>query len=94
MTDESVGLIRQCRDLFLFYLFIFFAILTLKWKRGAVKKYVLCCPWRKQVWNGQSMAHADFRGTPTYFAVIKMIISGKYVNQNMLKISLIFWKNL
>jgi len=30
------------------------------------------------------MAHADFRGTPTYFAVFKMIISSKNVNQNML----------
>jgi len=32
------------------------------------------------------MAHADFRGTPTYFAVFIMRISSKNVNQNMLKI--------
>jgi len=32
------------------------------------------------------MTHADFRGTPTYFAVFKMMISSKNVNQNMLKI--------
>jgi len=39
------------------------------------------------------MAHADFiRGTPTYFAVFKMMISSKNVNQNMLKNSLFFEK--
>jgi len=32
------------------------------------------------------MAYADFRGKPTYFAVFKMMISSKNVNQNMLKI--------
>jgi len=32
------------------------------------------------------MAHADFRGTTTYFAVFKMMISSKNVNQNILKI--------
>jgi len=32
------------------------------------------------------MAHADLRGTPTYFAVFKIMISSKNVNQNMLKI--------
>jgi len=26
-------------------------------------------------WNERPMAHADFRGTPTYFAVFKMMIS-------------------
>jgi len=31
-----------------------------------------------------------FKGTPTYFAVFKMIISSKNVNQNMLKNSLFF----
>jgi len=36
------------------------------------------------------MAHADFRGTPTYFAVFKMMISSKKVNQNMLKIPYFF----
>jgi len=30
------------------------------------------------------MAHVSFRGTPTYFAVVKMMISSKNVNQNML----------
>jgi len=41
------------------------------------------------------MAHAGFRGTPTYFAVFKIMISSKNVNQNMLKNSLIFFeKNL
>jgi len=39
------------------------------------------------------MAHADFRGAPTYFAVFKMMISSKNVNQNMLKNSLFFEKN-
>jgi len=38
------------------------------------------------------MTHADFRGTPTYFVVFKMIISSKYVNQNMFKNSLFFEK--
>jgi len=32
------------------------------------------------------MAHEDFRGTPTYFTVFKMLISSKNVNQNMLKV--------
>jgi len=32
------------------------------------------------------MAYADFRDAPTYFAVFKMMISSKNVNQNMLKI--------
>jgi len=36
--------------------------------------------------DGRPMAHADFRGTPTYFAVYKIILS-KNVNQNMLKIT-------
>jgi len=31
------------------------------------------------------MTHVDFRGTPTYFAVFKMMILSKNVNQNMLK---------
>jgi len=42
------------------------------------------------------MAHADFRGTLTYLAVFKMMISSKNVNQNMLKIPYFFekiWKN-
>jgi len=38
------------------------------------------------------MAHADFRGTPTYFSVFKMMISSKNVNQNMLKIPYCFEK--
>jgi len=38
--------------------------------------------------------YADFRGTPTYFAVFKMMFSSKNVNQNMLKNSLFFRKNL
>jgi len=38
------------------------------------------------------MAHADFRGTPTYFAVLKMMISSKNVNQNTLKNSFLFLK--
>jgi len=32
--------------------------------------------------------HADYRATPTYFAVLKTMISSKNVNQNMLKIPL------
>jgi len=36
------------------------------------------------------MAHADFKGTPTYFAVFNMMISSINVNQNMLKISYFF----
>jgi len=32
------------------------------------------------------MAQAAFRGTPTYLAVFKMMISSKNVNQNVLKI--------
>jgi len=41
-------------------------------KKGAVKNYVLCCGRSK--WDGWPMANADFRGTPTYFAVFKMMI--------------------
>jgi len=41
------------------------------------------------------MAHADFRGIPTYFEVFKMMISSKNVNKNnMLKIPYFFEKNL
>jgi len=40
--------------------------------------------WSK--WDEQPMAHADFRGKPTYFTVFKMMISSKNVNQNILKI--------
>jgi len=40
------------------------------------------------------MARADVRGTPTYFAVFKMMISSKNVNQNMLKIPYFYKKNL
>jgi len=36
------------------------------------------------------MTHADFRGTPIYFAVFKMMISRKNGNQNMLKIPYFF----
>jgi len=36
------------------------------------------------------MAHADFRGTPTYFAAFKMMNSSKNLNQNMLKIPYFF----
>jgi len=42
-------------------------------------------------WDGRLMAHVDFRGAPTYFAVfMMMMISSKTVNQNMLKISYFF----
>jgi len=51
--------------------FFFFAILTLKWKRGAVKNTCFAVPGGSKR-NGRPMAHADFRGTPTYFAVFKM----------------------
>jgi len=51
--------------------FVFFAILTLKWKRGAVKNTCFAFTGRSK-WDGRSMAHADFRGTPTYFTVFKM----------------------
>jgi len=37
------------------------------------------------------MAHADFSGIPTYFAVFKMMISRKNINQKCLKF-LIFLK--
>jgi len=40
------------------------------------------------------VVHAAFRGTPTYFAVFKMMISSKNVNENMLKIPYFFEKNL
>jgi len=42
-------------------------------------------------WDGRSMAHADFRGIPTYFAVFKMMHSSKNVNQNTLKIPYFFF---
>jgi len=38
------------------------------------------------------MAYVDFRGTPTYFVVFKMMISSKIENQNMLKIPYSFEK--
>jgi len=38
------------------------------------------------------MVRADFRGTPTYFAIFKRIISSKNVNQNMLKIPFFFFE--
>jgi len=31
-------------------------------------------------WDGRPMAHADFKGTPTYFAVSKLMISDKNMN--------------
>jgi len=40
------------------------------------------------------MAHADFRGTPKYFAVFKMMNLSKNANQNMLKIPYFFKKHL
>jgi len=38
-------------------------------------------PWLMQTNMQTNMAHADFGGTPTYFAVLKMMISSKNMNQ-------------
>jgi len=70
-----------------------YTVLTLKWKRGAVKNTCYADP-REGKWDRWPIPHADFRGTPTSFAVFKMMLSSKHVNQNMLKISYIFWKSL
>jgi len=69
----------------------FVAILTLKWKRGAVKNTCFAVPGESK-WDGRPMAHADLRGILTYFAVFKMMISSKNMNQNMLKIPYFFEK--
>jgi len=69
---------------------LFFAILTLKRKRGAVNNTCFAVSGGGK-WDGWPMAHADFRGTSTYFAVIKMINSSKNVNQNMLIIPFFFF---
>jgi len=53
----------------------------MKKKRGALKNMYFAVPGEGK-WVGRPMAHADFRGTPIYFTVFKMMISSKNMNQN------------
>jgi len=48
-------------------------------KKAQLKNTCFAVP-RGSKWNGRPMAHADFRGTPTYFAAFKGALNPNFLN--------------